>query len=89
MTIIELVKTAKCKRKDILNKYDFILAYTIFRVLLQGEDEIPSIGSAKIKKIDGKSYMIIELDQKWQDLINDKNVKQILIDKVKDKIDEL
>lgn len=84
MKIIDLVKLCKCTRKQILKDVDLVVSYTLIKILMDDNDNIPGVGNAKlVLELDNNKYFLnIELDNKWQDLLHDRGVDKVLTNKL-------
>ena len=88
MKITELVKVCSCTRKELCSRINFFIAYILFKLVIDGKDEIPEIGKARLETRKGKGYLIVELEDKWQDLLYKGDVTNVLVDYLQEKVGE-
>lgn len=86
MKITELVKICSCTRKELCSKINFFIAYILFKLAIDNKDNIPEIGKAHLETRKGKGYLIIELEDKWQDLLYKDDITDILVAYLEEKV---
>jgi hypothetical protein len=73
-----------------MRKAHLVVAYSLLKINLEGEDVIPGVGRAVTKKNrKGEVLLSIKLDKRWQALLKKERADGVLLDMIKKNIEDV